>query len=85
MNQITADNSLLARLREIVEPVDIVDQAGNLMGHYAPVLPPDLARAYEKAKRSFNPEEMEKRLKDHRDQGIPLEQIWKELAAREKQ
>jgi hypothetical protein len=82
MNRITADNALLVRLREIAEPVDIVDQAGKLMGHYTPVLAPEVEVAYEKAKQSFDPNEMEKRLKEQQGQGTSLEQFWNELKAR---
>jgi len=52
MNQITADETLRARLHRILEPVEVRDEEGRLMGHYTPVSSAEEAEITEFIKRA---------------------------------
>lgn len=87
MSYLTADNPLLDRLRGIVEPVEIRDPNGKVLGHYTPVMTPEVAALYEKAKALFGPEELEEAERAaaaERGQGRPLSEILQDLQAMEK-
>jgi len=60
MNHLTADQALVERLAGIVEPVEIRDPDGKVMGTYTPVLSPEDQEAYRQAAAMFDPEELDR-------------------------
>jgi hypothetical protein len=84
MNYITIDQALLARLREVAEPVEVRDETGNVIGFFAPARPAEEQALYEKARGQFDPAELERRLREQRSKGVPLKELWDRLAAGEK-
>jgi hypothetical protein len=83
MNILTADEVLLNRLCGIVEPVEIRDATGKVLGHYTPVVSPEEAAAYARAKELFDLEEAERILAAERNTGRPLKDILAELQSLE--
>lgn len=84
MNVLTADETLQDRLRGLVEPVEVRDETGKVLGHYTPVVSPEDAALYEKAKRLFDPEEIKRRKERARGEtGCTLDQIMERLRAME--
>jgi hypothetical protein len=84
MTVLIADEVFLARLRGVVEPVEIRDPSGKLLGHYTPALTPEEAARYAQIKGLFDLEEAERILAGERDQGRPLAEIWEEIRSPEK-
>ena len=72
---LTVDESLQDMLQGVVEPVEFRDARGNVLGHYTPVVSPDLAEMYEKAKRLFDAKELDRIEREERGQGRPLAEI----------
>ena len=64
MTVITADELWLSRLRGVIEPVEIRDPSGKLLGHYTPALTAEEAARYEKLKGLFDLEEAERAFAD---------------------
>jgi hypothetical protein len=60
MNAIVADPHMIATLGGIVEPVDIRDSSGKLLGRFTPACADD-ARLYEQARKLFDPAELRRR------------------------
>ena len=60
MNYLTADDTMLDWLRGIVEPVEIRDPDGKVLGHYAPILSRKQEALYARAAELFDLEEMER-------------------------
>jgi hypothetical protein len=83
MNFLTADDAMLAQLQGIVQPVEIRDPSGKVLGHYTPLLSPEEAEAYEKAAAMFDWEEIERIAATEHGQGIPLAEFWRRLEAGE--
>lgn len=84
MNHLTADEDLLDRLRGIVEPVEIRDPEGKLLGVYTPHVTAEVRALYERAKSLFNPAEVKRRAEAEKGQGAPLSEVWERLRAVEK-
>jgi hypothetical protein len=82
MNYLTADDLLLQRLQGIVDPVEIRDPSGKLLGHYTPVLSPEEEEAYARAAQLVDLEEM-KRLAETEQQGYSIEQVKEHLRSLE--
>jgi hypothetical protein len=83
MNFLTADQPMLDRLSGIVEPVEIRDPSGKVLGCYTPRLSPEEEEAYARAAELFDPEELDRIEKDPR----PLcthEQVMEHLHSLEK-
>jgi hypothetical protein len=83
MNYLTADQPMLDRLRGIVEPVEIRDPSGKVLGCYTPRLSKEEEEAYARAAELFDPEELDRIEKDQR----PLrsfEQVMERLSSLEK-
>lgn len=59
MSFITADDAMLARLAGLLQPVEIRDGDGNVLGHYAPSVSPELTVRYEQVKALFDRAEAE--------------------------
>jgi hypothetical protein len=85
MNHLTADELMLARLGGIVEPIEIRDPDGKLMGHYTPFVPPELAALYDKARKLFDPVEIERRLAESNGPGRTTAEVLERLRSSEKQ
>jgi hypothetical protein len=60
MNHLTADQPMLERLSGIVEPIEIREPSGKVMGTYTPVLSPEEREAYRQAAELFDPEELDR-------------------------
>lgn len=87
MSYLTADNLFLDRLRGIVEPVEIRDPDGKLLGHYSPVVAPEVAALYEKAQALFGPEELaetKRTAATERGQGHTLAEVMEYLRSLER-
>ena len=84
MNHITADETLLARLRGITGPVEIRDESGKPVGRYIPVpTPEEEAALYEQARKLFDFEEAKRVAATERGQGRPLAEILRRLQSEE--
>jgi hypothetical protein len=83
MTVLTADEVLLDRLCGIVEPVEIRDPSGKLLGHYTPALTPEEAARYEKIKGLFDLEEAERALADPHP-GYTYAEVMEHIRALEK-
>ena len=79
MTVLTANEAMLAQLRGIVEPVEVRDAAGNVLGHYTPVVSAETRKMYDEVKELFDLEEAESVLATERDKGRPLREILHEL------
>jgi hypothetical protein len=79
---LTADGPLQNLLQGVKEPAEVRDKSGKVLGHYTPVLTPEEAAWYEKAKKLFDLEEAERVLATERDSGKPLQEFWHELKGR---
>jgi hypothetical protein len=84
MNFITADDVLRDRLGGIVEPVEIRDTTGRVLGVYSPVLSPEEEAFYARAHELFDPEELDRIEREEKGQGRPLAELWERLRAAEK-
>ena len=82
MSFLTADNVLLDRLRGIVEPVEIRDTTGNVLGHYTPVVSIEMAALREKTKKLFDFNEAIRVNEAERNKGHTLEEIMQHLHLR---
>ncbi|MEX2188324.1 MAG: hypothetical protein WD875_16070 [Pirellulales bacterium] len=77
MTSIIADSNLQAALGGFVEPVEIRDPNGNLLGHFTPARS-DEGRLYEQARKQFDPAEL-KRRNDANGPGITTAQLLAKL------
>ncbi|MCI0463390.1 MAG: hypothetical protein L0Z62_41160 [Gemmataceae bacterium] len=82
MTVLTADEVLMARLRGVVEPVEIRDPAGKVLGHYTPARTPEEAAFYSWAKQTFDLEAAERAAADPRP-GYTLEEVKERLRSLE--
>ena len=62
MGHITTDEDMRVRLGGFVEPVEIRDVEGRVLGTFIPQVPPELRATYEEAAASFDLAEAERRL-----------------------
>jgi len=81
MSHVVVDEPLLARLRGMLEPVEVRDPSGHVLGHYMPTVSPEIREMYEKTKGLFDLEEAERILAAEKDKGRPLQEILRELEA----
>jgi len=72
------------RLRGILEPVEIRDDEGKLLGHYTPVVSPEELAAYEKARGLFDRDEMRRRKETEAGKGKTTAEVLATLHALEK-
>ena len=63
--------------------LEIRDANGNLLGLFAPSNMSEEKELYEKAKRLFNPVEIERRKREEGGQGVPLVEVWKRILSHE--
>jgi hypothetical protein len=78
MNYLTADQPLLERLTGIVEPVEIRDPDGNVMGTYTPALSPEEQEAYRQAAELFDHDEID-RIENDPGPVYSIEQVMEHL------
>jgi hypothetical protein len=64
MEHIVADEALLSRFHGFMEPVEIRDPEGNLIGVYTPNVTPEMKAMYERAVELFDWEEIDRRRKN---------------------
>ena len=84
MNYLTADDGLISRLRGIMEPVEIRDANGNVLGHFTPVVPPEVQALYDKADALFDLEEA-KRDAAAKQPGFSLQEVMRFIRSLEKE
>jgi hypothetical protein len=82
MYYLTADQDLLERLASIMEPAEIRDASGKVIGRFTPVFA-DEEEKKERAARYFDLAEAERNLAEDRDDGLPLAEVWKRIHAGE--
>ena len=82
MSTITADPQLAQWLKALHEVTEIQDASGKTLGTFTPALSAEEAALYERAKQLFDPAETERILREHRGQGRPLAEFWKEMESR---
>lgn len=83
MSHLIADEPLLSQLRGVVEPVEIRDPGGKVLGHYTPVLSEEDDELYRQAAALFDPEEME-RIAATETQGYTFDQVMEHLRSLDK-
>jgi hypothetical protein len=84
MGHIIADEELESRLRGFLEPIEIRDVHGGLLGHYTPYVSPELKEKYEKTRQLFDLDEA-RRIAATEREGKPLSEVWKRILGQENQ
>lgn len=82
MNHLTADQVLLDRLAGVMEPAEIRDPSGKVLGRYTPVFSDEKEKS-ERAAKYFDLAEAERILAEEKDQGSSLAEVWKRIHAGE--
>jgi hypothetical protein len=82
MNYLTADQALLERLAGVMEPAEIRDPDGKVIGRFTPVFA-DEKEKNERAANYFDLAEAERLLAEERSQGCSLAEVWKRIYAGE--
>jgi hypothetical protein len=75
MNYLTADQALLERLAGVMEPAEIRDPDGKVIGRFTPVFA-DEKEKEERAGRFFDLAEAERISVEERGQELPLAEVW---------
>jgi hypothetical protein len=78
MSYLTADQALVERLAGVMEPVEIRDPSGKVLGQYTPVFADENERS-ERAAKYFDLAEAERILAGEKDQGSSLAEVWKRI------
>ena len=81
MNHLTADQELLERLAGLMEPVEIRDPSGKVLGRYTPVFA-DEKDAEERAAKYFDLAAAERALAED-PKGCSLAEVWEHIRALE--
>ena len=84
-NYLTATQSVCDFFRAVLEPVEVRDEEGRLLGHFTPHVPAELQAKYDKFLASIDLEEIERIAKEEKGKGIPLADVWERIHAMEKQ
>lgn len=79
MNHLTADQELLERLAGVMEPIDIRDADGKVLGRYTPVFA-DEKDAQERAAKYFDLAAAERALAED-PKGCSLAEVWDHIHA----
>lgn len=82
MYHLTADQELLERLAGIMEPAEIRDANGKVIGRFTPVFA-DEKEKNDRAAKYFDLAEAERILAEDRGPGLPLAEVWKRIHAGE--
>jgi hypothetical protein len=83
MNHLTADQVLLERLAGVMEPVEIRDADGKVLGRYTPIFSGE-KEACERAAKYFDLAEAERTVAEE-SQGSSLAEVWERIRACETQ
>jgi hypothetical protein len=83
MNHLTADESMCDHLRGILEPVEIRDANGKLLGTFAPNVTAEERAAYEKVRARIDLTEMRRRMETERGEAKPFADMIRRLEAGE--
>jgi hypothetical protein len=75
---LTADEHLHEVLEYIVEPAEIRDASGKVLGHYTPLVPPDIQEAYDRLAAQLDHDELD-RLAQSNEPGYTIEQVMEHL------
>lgn len=75
MGHIVADSVLLERLTGFVEPVEIRDAEGKVVGHFAPTLSAEMVERYAAAAKLFDLKEAEYRLRTEKGRRTTAEVV----------
>jgi len=82
MNYVTADDAVLDRLSGLMEPTEIRDTNGNVLGTYVPLISTEERALYERAVQLFDPAETERRLREEENTAKrPFSDVIKRLEA----
>ena len=81
MNTLTADIGLQSALGKLIEPTEIRDQEGNVVGYFTPACL-DKARLYAEARSHFDPKEMRHR-KESGEKGGTTAEVLERLQSTE--
>jgi len=84
MGHIIADGTMHDHLRGILEPVEIRDPSGKVLGHYTPAVSPEEKAMYQKARALMDPAELNRRLTEEKGTGRSLAEILARLPGAEK-
>jgi len=84
VNYLTADECLCDRLFGILEPIEIRDGNGKVLGHYTPVVTAEELAAYKKAQGLFDLAAIKQRKEAERGQGKTTAEVLESLHALEK-
>jgi hypothetical protein len=83
MSYVTADDATVARLKDVREPIEIRDGAGNVLGRFTPTLSLDQATRQDQVGVLFDLEEARRVFAAERHLGRPLSDIWRDLYSKE--
>lgn len=83
MNYVTADAAFLERLEGILEPVEVRDTNGKVLGHFTPSASTVEHTRYEDAKKLFDPAEVQRRKEAEHGRGYTIEQVFDRLKSLE--
>lgn len=80
MGHLTANDAVLDFFCGVVEPVEIRDSEGHVLGHYTPVASSKEAALYAKARALFDPEEIKRRKDRSRgEKGHSFDEVMRHL------
>lgn len=78
MYHLTADQELLERLAGIMEPAEVRDASGKVIGRFTPVFA-DENDKNERAARYFDLADAERSLAEENEPGSPLAEVWERI------
>lgn len=82
MSTITADLTMKSVLSQVKDVAEIRDADGNLLGLFTPHTAEE-SELYKHATKLFDPAELERRKREEAGSGLPLEEVWKNIRAKE--
>jgi hypothetical protein len=80
VKHLTADQALMERLAGVMEPIEIRDSSGRVLGQFVPVFADENEKS-ERAAKYFDLAEAERILAEERNQGSSLADVWKRIQA----
>ena len=83
MNYLTADEAMCDHLRGVLEPVEIRDEKGKLLGQYTPFVSAEERALYEKVRQRIDLTEIDRRVAAGQGQGVPLAEVIRRLESGE--
>ncbi len=75
MNYLTIETEFCDHLRGVLEPVELRDARGKILGHFTPAVSAEELAMYEKAKRLFDPAEIKRRKEAEHGRGHTTEEV----------